>query len=167
MLNHTCRTRAGPLSAYALAFPVAHRHLRPNDQDALCHVHLWSHLRVFPQGAGDSCGQREEQAEAHTIEPPVHLQRGIRPLCTVLQAAQERVQSDAHHSTSTTDERSTPWAGCRSCGRSRRKTRLTATPMPGRVGPRCRWMAAQTGANSVLTTLHAAHFSRYAAATDS
>jgi hypothetical protein len=142
MLNHTCCTRTCPLSAYALAFPMAHRPLTASDQGALCHVHWWSHLGVFPQGAGDGCGQREEQAEAHTIEPPVHLQRGIRPLCTVLQAAQERAQSDARHSTSTTYERFEPWAGCRSCGRSRRKTRLTATPMPSRVGPRCRWMAA-------------------------
>ena len=55
----------------------------------------WSYVGVFPQGAGDGCGQWQEQAEAQTVEPPVQLQRGTFLLCTVLQAALERSNSAA------------------------------------------------------------------------
>ena len=85
---------------------VTRQPLEATDKGTQAHVHWWSHVGVLPQGAGDGCGQRQEQAKAHSIEPPVHLQRGMQLLCTALQAAHQTAASPTMHQLNT-DKRCT------------------------------------------------------------
>ena len=95
MLNHTCCNTGMSTVSECTFLVVTRQPFEATVKGTQEHVHWWSHVGVFPQGAGDGCGQREEQAEAQTVEPPVHLQRGTFLLCNVVQAALDRTQSDA------------------------------------------------------------------------
>ena len=55
---------------------VTRQPLEATEKDTQAHVQWWSHVGVLPQGAGDGCGQWQQQTKAHSIKPSVHLQRG-------------------------------------------------------------------------------------------